>query len=199
MTAKPGASVRGTTIGEKAAAGMHVAVNAARVDSVSAVPSTVTVVKAAVPGKTGVIVAAGTGIGTTSPADSVAIAVTGNRAVTVKARSAAALATVRAGRIASPGRAVIAGMARDAATGASAGVMMPAGAAATTVGAARIAGAASVIVMPVAALTSVARLCWIRTVPSGRPVTKAKMVDPAGGCSQVVRQGRRMRLPGPSG
>ena len=177
--AKVGASVRGTTIGAKAAAGMHLAVNAARADSVSVVPSTVIAVKAAVPGRTGVIVAAGTGIGTTSPADSAVIAVNGNRAVTVKARIAAALATVRAGRIASPGRAVIAGMARDAATGASADVTMLAGAVAMTAGVARIAVAASVIVTPVAAPASVARPRWIRTVPSGRPATKARMTDPA--------------------
>ena len=177
--AKAGASVRGTTIGAKAAAGMHRAVNAARADSVSVVPSTVTVVRAAVPGKTGVIVVAGTGIGTTSPADSVVIAVTGKRVATVRARNAAALATVRAGRSASPGRAVIVGMVRDAATGASAGVTMPAGAAVTTVGVARIAVAASVIVMPAAVPASVARPRWIRTVPSGRPATKARMTDPA--------------------
>ena len=177
--AKAGVSVRGTTIGAKAAAGMHLAVNAARVVSASAVPSTVTVVRAAVPGKTGVIVVAGTGIGTTSPADSAVIAVTGNRVATVKARNAAALATVRAGRNANPGRVVIAGMARDAATGASAGVTMPAGAAATTIAVARIVVAASVIMMPAAAPASVARPRWIRTVPSGRPATKARMTDPA--------------------
>ena len=178
--AKADASVRGTTIGVKAAAGMHLAVNAARADRVSVVPSTVTVAKAvAVPGKTGVIVVAGTGIGTTSPADSAAIAVTGNRVATVRARNAAALATVRAGRSANPGRAVIAGMARDAATGASAGVTMPAGVVVTTVGVARIAVAASVIVMPAAVPASVARPRWIRTVPSGRPATKARMTDPA--------------------